>query len=259
MTKRLPFFLGCFFILVFAVLAFRGRDQDDAIPVKGYTLFWHDEFMGTKLDKTKWSYRGLGKRNDAYVTERSVSVDGKGCLVIEASRHGDSLFTGMIATENIFTTRYGYFECRASFAKARGVFSQFWLQSQINGDGGRPETNGAELDIFEYFSNINKNQVAHTLHWGGYGPTHHVEGPVWGTLRPSPEGFHIVGLEWTATGYTTFVDGVKTYSGNSSISRVAEFIVLSLGINKAAAGPVNPNDLPDRYMVDYVRVYKKNQ
>jgi beta-glucanase (GH16 family) len=168
------------------------------------------------------------------------------------------VFTGMIATENIFTTQYGYFECRAFLTRTPGIFPAFWLQSPlIANEKGGTDVNGAEIDIFEYFPHTKKDSVAHTLHYGGYGARHRVVGPVWGALLSTKDHFHTFGLEWTPENYRTFVDGELTFSGNQLISKIPEFIVLSIDVNAGAAGPLQVSGLPDRFIVDYVRVYKK--
>jgi len=231
--------------------------QTNNIPVEGYKLFWSDEFNGNALDRTKWKFRGLGKRGDAFNVMSSVKLDGDGHLIIQASRRNDSILAGIIDSEKIFETKYGYFECRASMTRTKGIWPAFWLQSSQNVENGNTETNGAEIDIFEYFIHEKKDSVAHNIHWGGYGSTHRRAGPVWGALQQTVDGFHVFGLEWTSKSYSTFVDGVKTYSGNTLISKVPEFIVLSLEVDKQVAGPLNTQDLPDSFVVDYVRVYKK--
>ncbi|TAH01144.1 MAG: glycoside hydrolase family 16 protein [Sphingobacteriales bacterium] len=235
------------------------KESEQNIPVKGYKLFWYDEFDGKQLDLTKWNHRGLGKRDEAYITQNASTLNGKGQLVIETYIKNDSVFTGMISTENIFKTTYGYFECRVKFKQKPGTLSGFWLQSPlINNPEGTPETDGAEIDIFEYIPNANTGSVSHTLHWGGYSAANHkVAGPVWGKLGKADNDFHTIGLEWTQNSYTTFVDGVVTYTGNQHISKMPEFIVLSLGVNALSAGPLNINSLPQQFIVDYVRVYKK--
>jgi len=228
------------------------------IPVKGYKLVWNDEFSGKKLDHGKWNYRGLGKRDDAYITKNAISLDGKGHLIIEASLKGDSIETGMISTENTYHVKYGYLECRAKLMPVKGTMPAFWLQSpRINNPAGVPALDGAEIDIFEYFPHLNKQYVYHSLHWGGYGNTHKTAGPVLGLLDRTADGFHTIGLEWTKNSYTTYVDGKKTYSGDTLISQIPEFIILSLGINSIAAGPLDTASLPCRFVVDYIRVYKK--
>jgi beta-glucanase (GH16 family) len=232
--------------------------QQQPIPVEGYRLYWNDEFDGKSLNKTKWGYRGLGKRDDAYITAESVKLDGKGHLIMEVFKRNDSVFTSMISTVNIFETTYGYFECRVKFTHTPGTFPSFWLQSPtINTPNGTPEKDGAEIDIFEYYPHLNKDHVSHAMHWGGYGASHRMEGPIWGKLDNTADDFHTIGFEWTEKSYTTFVDGKKTFTGNQLISHVPEFLILSVGVSKTAAGPLKVENLPDQFMVDYIRVYKK--
>ena len=226
MKRYLSILLSFILLAGFAVANKKASGQE--IPVKGYSLYWSDEFNGKALDKTKWNHRGVGKKGEAYIAESTVSLDEKGLLIMEAKVHKDSVLTGMIATEGIFEPCYGYFECRASLTNINGVFPAFWLQSRQNQDHGVPELNGVELDIFEYFQHANKYAVAHTLHWGGYGPTHKVAGPVWGALKDTKDGFHTFGLEWTPDSYTTFVDGVQTYTGNSLISEFLSLLYSAL-------------------------------
>ncbi|MBC8034706.1 MAG: glycoside hydrolase family 16 protein [Chitinophagaceae bacterium] len=226
-------------------------------PVSGYQLIWSDEFNGSALDRTKWGFHGLGKRGDAYNTTKAVRLDRKGHLVIEASIQGDSIHTGIIHTANLFETRYGYFECRAALTRTTGIWPAFWLQSSKNTDGGTPEANGVEIDIFEYFRNDRADAVSHALHWAGYGSTHKMFGPFYSPLKPTEDRFHTFGLEWTPSSYAIYVDGVKTNEGTTYISQVAQYILLSLEVNKNVAGLPSLVDLPDSFVVDYVRVYKK--
>jgi beta-glucanase (GH16 family) len=227
------------------------------IPVQGYEIVWRDEFDGNSLDRTKWMYRANGKRGDAWNVPQTISLDGKGCLVMKVAARNDTVYAGMISTDGLFSTRYGYFECRAQLTRLPGLWPAFWLQSPTNTDNSIPERDGAEIDIFEYFPHIRTDAVTHTLHYGGYGATHKKAGPVWGLLQPATTGFHTFGLAWEPEGYTTFVDGVKTYQGNILISHVPEYLVLSMEVNRLVAGPLNKAALPDSLKVDYVRVYKK--
>lgn len=220
-------------------------------------MIWNDEFDGSALDFSKWNYRAVGKRAQAFMTKNAVVLDGKGHLVIQVTRSGDSIKAGMISTENLFAVQYGYFECRARLTTTKGAFPAFWLQSpRISDESLNTEKSGAEIDIFEYFPHAKKDSVAHTLHYGGYGPQHRVAGPVWGALRKTADSFHTFGLEWTPASYRTFVDGNETFSGRQLISAIPEFIVLSVEVNTAAAGPLDVRNLPDSFIVDYVRVYQ---
>lgn len=246
-------------VSVFVLSLLFKKNPVDTIPVKGYVLSWRDEFKGNNLNKAKWNFHALGKRRDAYDVPEAARLDGKGHLIIEAKSKGDSILSAIISTEGLYKTRYGYFECRAKLTNTVGIWPAFWLLSSTNVDNGTPELNGVEIDIFEYFIHDRKDEVAHTLHWGGYGATHKVEGPVYSKLKKTNDGFHVFGLEWTPDSYSTFVDGVKTNSSNQSISKVPEFILLSLEVDENVAGPLEKDKLPDQFVVDYVRVYKKKE
>ena len=194
--------ISCLCIMMSCI--FLRGDTQSAIPVKGYHLFWSDEFNGNELDFSKWNYRSQ-KDNEVYFTKDASRLDGKGHLVLTVNKKGDSICAGMIATENIINFKYGYFECRARLAHTFGTISDFWLLSPlINEPEGNPETDGVELDIFEYNPHAMIDKVGHWLHYGGYGDNHKVAGPVWGQLINTPDDFNTVGLEWTDTSYNTF-------------------------------------------------------
>lgn len=231
-----------------------GRQQK--IPVKGYQLVWQDEFTGNTLNTGKWKY-AVGKRRDAVNAKETVFLDGKGYLHLQVKKKGDSLLAAMVSTEKLYEPTYGYFECRAKLTKALGMWPAFWMQSGMNADYGTPEKNGVEIDIFEYFPNLRKDAVTHNLHWGGYGVTHKEVGFIFASLQKTPYDFHVFGLEWTDTSYTTFVDGKQTAHTTNLISKVPQFIRLSVECDKNFAGPLEINKLPDDFIVDYVRVYKK--
>jgi beta-glucanase (GH16 family) len=244
-----------FFLLMFSTLI--APDEATGIP-PGYQLVWSDEFNGNILDRSKWNYRGIGRRGDTYVSKSAVTFNGKGCVAIELFQSQDSLITGMISTDQLFETRFGYFETRASLPDVAGAWPAFWLQSSANLENGEPNTHGVEIDIFEYFPHERKDAVSHSLHWGGYGKTHQHYGPFYSQLKPTKDGFHVFGLEWTATSYATYVDGVKTFTGDVHISQVPEFIILSFEADHKIAGPLQKQQLPKKFEVDYVRVYKKD-
>ena len=46
-----------------------------------------DEFDGTKLDESKWSYQYEGRRRDGFWNRKAVALDGKGHLVMK-TRYG---------------------------------------------------------------------------------------------------------------------------------------------------------------------------
>jgi beta-glucanase (GH16 family) len=146
------------------------------IPSPGYSLVWHDEFDGAELDPAKWSHYRPGPRRDALNTAEAVTLDGRGHLVITTSRSRiadaggqpiEQIRTGMISTEHIFQTTYGYFEARMQFQTQVGHWSAFWLQTPtMSNPIGDPATAGVEIDIMEYLRNGDyADKAQHTIHW----------------------------------------------------------------------------------------------
>ncbi len=251
--------MSCFVrcLCVFVILSLMITTVHAQPPeARHYRLVWADEFDGRKLDDRKWSVRSPGKRGDALNDLKAVSLDGEGCLVIEARVENNRLISCMLQTEGKYAARYGYFECRVKVNRVAGLWSSFWLQSAGNQENSVPERDGAEIDIFEYFPHQRTDAVSHSIHWGGYGATHRVVGPVYSVLPSSVDEFHVFGLLWTASGYKIYVDGVETQQANTHVSGVSQFLILSLEANSKVAGPYKPESLPDRFVVDYVRVYQ---
>jgi hypothetical protein len=233
----------------------RRKAESKALPVKGYGLFWSDEFEGDALDFKKWDYRGLGPRRDAINVKDTVSLDGKGHLVLTTRRTGDKYHTAMISTQGKFETAFGYFECRIKLQRQIGHWSAFWLQSPTLGQPvGNPNKAGAEIDIFEYLRNRG-DKVQHTLHWDGYGESHKSAQKI-AEVPNLTQGRHTVGFLWTPTHYAFYVDGKETWRTDQGVSHRPQYMILSLEVGKWA-GDISKAELPDHLYVDYVRVYKE--
>ena len=92
-----------------------------ALPVDNYQLVWSDEFDGDTLDLDKWGYRSLGPRRDAINVKETVTLDGKGHLVLTTRRSGEEYHTAMIGTGGKYETAFGYFECRVKLQRQIGT------------------------------------------------------------------------------------------------------------------------------------------
>jgi beta-glucanase (GH16 family) len=220
----------------------------------GYELVWEDPFDGNELDAKKWEVRGIGPRALGYVSAEAVKVEN-GCLKLSAMRKDGRILLGAVGTQNRFMTRYGFFECRAELQKQRGVWAAFWIQSPAISEGEDPAIYGAEIDIMECFRKLGPDIVSHNVHWA-YGPNQKTTRGMQSYLKGVGEGFHTFALEWTPDKYAFFVDGYKFYEVTTGISRIEEYLILSMEI------PAEPKDIestvfPDVFTVDYVKVYRK--
>ena len=221
----------------------------------GYELYWEDEFDGNKLDPKKWAVRGVGPRAIGYVSPQAVKVKD-GFLELSTFIKGDSILTGIVGTQDLFMTKYGYFECRAQLQKSSGNWSAFWIQSTGIAQGEDPAKFGTEIDIMEYFKKSGGEFVSHNLHWA-YGPNQKSIGALLSQVEGIGEGFHTFSLEWTPEKYAFFVDGYKYHEVSEAISHIEEYIILSMEL-PANRDAIDVTMLPDVYIVDYVKVYKKN-
>ena len=222
---------------------------------EGYTLFWQDEFNGDKLDSSKWVVRGVGPRGVGYVMPEAVEVKD-GFLKLHALIENDSLKVGIVGTGGLFETTYGYFECRAQLQKSTGNWAAFWIQSSGISKGEDPAKFGTEIDIFEYFKKQGGDFVSHNLHWA-YGPNQKSTGAFLSKVEGIGEGFHTFAVEWTPEKYAFFVDGYKYYEIKEAISHIDEYVILSFEPAHSMED-LKEAVLPDVFIVDYVKVYKKD-
>lgn len=232
-------------------------DQKFTPKELGYSLFWEDSFNGNHLDKSKWFVRGVGARRVGFngiEGENIIVKNGK--LNILCTTKKDSFFVGAVATQGLFETTYGYFECRAKLPHSFGPWAAFWLQSPQIAKGDDPAKYGTEIDIFEYFLKYGKEIITHA-YWYNYGPNLKGYGPLKSKVKNLHKGYHTFALEWTPEKYVFYVDGLKYHEVKEAISHVNEYIILSF----EPVGTIEEfkkADLPDTFKIDYVKVYKKD-
>jgi len=221
---------------------------------EGYELFWEDNFNGTQLDSEKWAFRSPGPRGVGFNTPDAIEIkDGK--LKINAFIENDSLKVGAVGTSGLFETTFGYFECRAQLPKTTGNWAAFWIQSPGISSGEDPAKFGTEIDIFEYFKSQGGDFVSHNLHWA-YGPNQKSTGAFLSKVEGVGEGFHTFAVEWTPQKYAFFVDSLKYYEIKEAVSHIDEYIILSFEPAHSLED-LKDATLPDSYIIDYVKVYKK--
>jgi beta-glucanase (GH16 family) len=220
----------------------------------GYQLAWEDQFNGTTLDTSKWAVRGVGARALGFVSPEAVAIKD-GYLTLSAIKKGDSILISAIGTQGRYMTKYGYYECRAKLQHSPGVWAAFWIQSPDISKGEDPATFGAEIDIMECFKKLGKDIVSHNVHWA-YGPHQQSTHGMQSYLKGVSKGFHTFGVEWFPDRYIFYVDGYKYYEVTQGISNIEEYIILSMEI-AGEKNEIQKTIFPDKYVVDYVKVYKK--
>jgi autotransporter-associated beta strand protein len=248
-----------------------------ATPPSGYYLVWGDDFSGSSLDTTKWDYwcdnRNWGKAHNDGAEAVSVS---NGHLVITTKTISGKTYTAMVASDNHFRPRYGYYEASIKWGDYSGMWSAFWLRSPILGTYlYDPLDDGGEMDVCEhrylgkYGTNI-ANIVSDNIHWNGYGSQEQSTGsPNIGTGLGT--GFHTFSLLWTSTSYDFGIDGSTAWHTGSDGSPPtptfgsSAYIILSSQVDDGAdvgtppwAGYIPSGGYPtgtNQLIVDYFHYY----
>jgi beta-glucanase (GH16 family) len=242
----------------------------------GWTLTWQDEFNGTgEVDEAKWDKPEYNRRNndngpDGWWLKENSYQDGNGNLVIRANminnRNSDNdeydYATGAVRSINRFEQRFGKFELRCQLPTQPGWWVAFWLFSSSVGNVDSSGEDGTEIDIMEGFGWTDR--INQALHWDGYGEDHKsAVNPL--TINGIRNGYHTYGLEWNEEEYIFYVDSVETWRTNAGgVSKVPAYVKItgelsteSWAINEWWANNPENGYFPDYFLVDWVRVWKK--
>jgi hypothetical protein len=233
----------------------------------GWRLVWSDEFNGTGLDTSKWSYEvhGPGWVNHEleYYTARpdNVRVEN-GHLVVEG-RHdfysGSEYSSGRINTAGHASWTYGRMEASIQLSGGWGTWPAFWMMPD---DFSRGWPACGEIDIMEEVG-FDQNSIHGTTHSQKYNSTS-TSGST--SNAGVTTGYHLYAAEWYPDRIDFFVDGQKYFtSTNDNTGDDAWpfhknfYLILNLAIGGDWGGQqgVDPNIWPRQMLVDYVRVYQK--
>lgn len=266
-----------------AISFFTGLIFNTTIPYKtaefdlsDYELTWSDEFDGSTLDYSKWGghffERGqTAVRRGSYWNMDLCSVKD-GNLHISTKYYPEGIngngkpgwYTAGIDTDDTFSQKYGYFECRCILPKGGDIWSAFWMFCDGVGLTDHDGEKGAEIDIYESLFNnektaLGRNKVSSNIHINGYGEYHRKDGvcEAWVTSNNPYEEFNTYGLLWNESEYVFYINGVESGRTSFGVSQVPEWLILSIevaGKDGIPGSNFTGNDLTD-FVVDYVRVY----
>lgn len=244
-----------------------------AQPDAGWRLVFEDDFEGTELDLTKWSYNytwGRTHNHQAYMDEKQVTVDD-GKLKITAvpwiadenrgstdkwsNQFGTIYYnctSGAVNTNGKFNFTYGYIE--GSFKMSdEGTWPAFWT---LNANGAWPP----EIDILEV-------PKARDVHHFYYHYSHNGGETSFGgtsTDMDKRNGFHTYGCEWGPNYMHFYFDGkqISTNWNDMCSEGVDMYLIINLAVG-GWAGAIKEADLsnylPSTYECDWVRVWQRDR
>lgn len=269
--------------------------QGKSINLDDFELVWSDEFDGTELDRSKWTYIWWEtERKGGYWHEDMVSVEN-GNLVISSQYFDEPLenyhydkwhdkinfdeykagwYTGAISSINLYEQKYGYFEVRCKLPAAYGLWSAFWMMNDKVEDVDGSGRDGTEVDIFESFYYKDhwwgNDCVVSGIHYDGYGEDHKGDSIGKTFIENDPyTQYNTYGLEWNENEYIFYLNGVETGRLNTGgVSQNPEYLLLTVefsGENGVASGDRHgagdikktpDENWPAEFVVDYVRCYQ---
>lgn len=238
-------------------------------------LVWFDEFDGDSLDTTKWTaYVGdgcpqncsFGNNELQYYTDRPENHSiSDGILTITAlpdSFRTRAYTSAKLITKNKGDWKYGRIEVMARIPSGRGNWPAIWMLPTQNNYGGWPRS--GEIDIMEHVG-YDQGNMHGTVHTQSF---NHIKGTQKGDsiqIADISEKFHLYAIEWSENKIDFFLDDEKYHSfENTGVGSddwpfdQPFYLILNLAVGGNWGGKMGvANDIfPNRFEIDYVRVYQ---
>jgi len=247
----------------------------DAVPAEKWKLVWCDEFDYQGVpDPEKWGYEvGFLRNNESqYYTQarrENVRVEN-GHLILEGRKESflpekgpSAAYTsGSITTRHKASWKYGRFEVRAKLPQGKGVWPAIWMLGTAYGNDADWPMCG-EIDILEYVGK-EPDTIYATIHYGESEKGHKKD--MGRHVFPAPfNDFHVYAMEWSFDRIDFFFDGVKYHTirldqagtGEKNPFRKPFYLLINLALGGSWGGEIDDSIFPQKYLIDYVRVYQQ--
>jgi len=225
----------------------------------GYTIAFDDEFEGPVLNLSKWNTgwawnNGLGTNISTYPHDEALPENitlSEGVANFAITRgptpHGLPYGTSVANTWGKFNQTYGYWEIRLEMPNnAAGAWPAFWLV---------PETFAwpPEIDIMEWLGNLSTTDFM-TLHYTQNGAMK--QSGASSQVLNFNTAFHQLGLLWTPTSVTWYIDGLQVAQSTSGIPSQPMYMILNIDTGGWSGNAIGLTTVfPIQLKVDYVRVW----
>jgi beta-glucanase (GH16 family) len=274
-------------LATYGVIGKPANAADAASPPPGYTLVWSDEFDYQGLpDPAKWDYEeGYVRNNEAQFYTRGRQENARvenGVLVIEGrkehykkppsnAKRKDKVSSMQSAEYAEYTAaslitlmraswQYGRIEVRAKLPQGKGVWPAIWMLGDNISKIGWPAC--GEIDIMEFVGHT-PDKVHATVHFRKDGQHKSNGGQL--TVKEPWADFHVYAVEWTPERMDFFFDQKKYHSFDVKAAddqgqnpfRQPQYLLINLALGGSWGGKLDDSVLPQKYLIDYVRVYQK--
>lgn len=276
-----------FLCTIFFLVSLSSSAQNNA----AWKLTWSEEFNYSGLpDSSIWKYEVGHIRNNeqqyyTHANPENVKVDN-GLLTITGLKKNqvnenyksgstdwrtkDSLASYTSVSINTLGSAVkipvgksnGRIEIRARMPRGAGMWPALWMMGANRPEVGWPRC--GEIDLMEFIGN-HPNDIYGTVHYPLQDGKHHSSGgKIIDTTLSSQ--FHIYAMEWDKEKMNFFFDDHKFHTfvidsavvGNDNPFRKDFYLLINMAMGAGWPGPIDDNVLPQKFEVDYVRIFEKN-
>ncbi len=248
-------------------------------PYGNWNIVWSDEFNGTALAPTTWTYDtgggGWGNNELEYYTSLPQNVyETNGLLHIVGlyeSYQGYNYTSARIKTMGRFDFLYGRIAFRVKIPPGVGLWPACWLMPEDSVYG--PWAASGEIDVMEATGRAPDNVIG-TIHYGGpYPATAQSGGPSYNFIPgTSVNNFNVYLLDWTTNAISWYINGwlyetqTNWWSSSTTNTTIQNpypapfnepfYIIMNLAIGGSYGGStIDNSSFPADMQVDYVRLY----
>lgn len=250
--------------------------SDESADLNEWTLVWSDEFDQEGLpDSEKWVYVegdgcpdlcGWGNNELQYYMAHSLDHTRvkDGVLTVEAHQNAEHNYSSAkLVSKPSGVWKYCKVEVKAKLPYGRGVWPAIWMLPVEDSYGGWPRS--GEIDIMEYVG-YEPDTIYSALHTEHY---NHIKGTekVGQIYHKSPyEDFNTYSMIWQEDDISFFINDrpyhkfVKPSDDRNEWPFDHPFYLvlnLAVGGNWGGMKGVDPDIWPQRFEIEYVRVYQQ--
>jgi beta-glucanase (GH16 family) len=240
------------------------------------TPIWADEFDTPGLPDPKiWSYdvggSGWGNNELQYYTEEdkdNVHIEN-GLLTIEARKEnfgGKNYTSARMVTKGKKDFLYGKVEVRAKVPVGRGNWPAIWTLASQSDYGRQYWPDNGEIDVMEHVG-FNPAVMHFSVHTKAFNHVIGTQKTSKTQVNDFDTAFHVYSIELTPKTIQAFIDGKPYFYFENSGKGWEEWpfdkkqhllLNLAVGGNWGGQKGVDDSIFPNKFVIDYVRVYGLN-
>ena len=243
-----------------------GYQGADSYP--GMSLVWSDEFEGTTINSSNWTYdlgnSGWGNNEwQNYTSSPNNCSVADGFLTITARQEGGGYTSARMKSVDLQEFQFGRIDIRAKLPEGQGMWPALWMLGANFPEGGWPQC--GEIDIMELVGH-QPSTVHGTAHWGSNFSVHQYTGSsvtLPGGAKFS-DAFHLFSVVWEQNSIQWYMDDQLYFSINNTQMNgqpypfnAPFFFIMNIAVGGNWPGyPDATTQFPQTMMVDYVRVFQ---